>query len=181
MIYVWLPRFLCQAAAGLRHIRWLPRRPRLYKEVTDSCGGVRVEGREEELTCSNENLLCFWSSSPRKMETTWECCMCLCCCVKQQCPTDFKFRVTMAGVGFNSCYILRQQCDSKFRSVQTMRLTRFCSPQPQCKLYFLNPVPLPYAYRTYGFWYDQRMPLHLTLTMAIKAGGENHMRALLGQ
>lgn len=87
---------------------------------------------------------------------------------EQQCKTvcDFKVRVTRGGVGFNSCYILRQQCDSKFRSVQTMRLTRFCSPQPQCKLYFLNPVPLPYVYRKHGFWYNQRMPLHLTFPFA---------------
>lgn len=113
-------------------------------------------------------FLCLHHPEKWKLHESAACVWCLCCCVKQQCKTayDFKVRVTMGEVGFNSCDILRQQCDSKFRSVQTMRLTRFCSPQPQCKLYFLNPAPLPHVYRKYGFWYNQRMPLHPTFPFA---------------
>lgn len=48
---------LSGCSGGLRHVCWLPQRPRVDKKVSDSCGGVRVEGREEELTCSNETLL----------------------------------------------------------------------------------------------------------------------------
>lgn len=56
------------------------------------------------------------------------------------------FHVCGKGRGyFNSCYILWQQCDSTFRSVQTMWLTQHCSPQPQCKLHFLKPVPRLYG------------------------------------
>lgn len=77
-----LPRFLYQAPAGLCHVRWLSRRPHVYKKVTNFCGGVRVEGREVQLICANETLL---SVSGLHHWTKWklECAayvQCLCCC-----------------------------------------------------------------------------------------------------
>lgn len=73
---------LSGSSGGLRRVRWLPRRPRLYRKVTGSCGGVRVEGREEQLTRSNENLL---SVSGLRRPEKWKrhesaaCVRCLCC------------------------------------------------------------------------------------------------------
>lgn len=70
-----------QAPAGLCHIRWLSRRPYVYKKATGSCGGVRVEGRKVQLMCANETLL---SVSALYHWTKWklECAafvQCLCC------------------------------------------------------------------------------------------------------
>lgn len=62
--------------------RWLSRRPHIYKKVTPSCGGVRVEGREVQVICANETSL---SVSGLHHWTKWKlecatCVQCLCCC-----------------------------------------------------------------------------------------------------
>ncbi len=57
-------------------------------------------------------------------------CVCVCVCV---------WRGGEGGISTAAT-----SSDSTFRSVQTMRLTQRCSPQPQCKIDFLKPVPWLY-------------------------------------
>lgn len=162
MIYVWLSRFLYQATAGPQQrsalsVGCLRGLMSTGRSLTPVDAGVRMWGRGEELTHTNETLL---SLAGLHHPQCWKCVF--------ECETErnsmrsargayvqwlcvelgmsvWLLRLCVCGEGgvgyFYSCYILWQQCDSTFRSVQTMRLTQRCSPQPQCKLHFLKPVP----------------------------------------
>lgn len=164
MIYVWLSRFLYQATAGPQQhpslsVGCLRGLLSTGRSLTPVDAGVRMCSTGGEPTHTNETLLsvpCVHHPTKWKMcmceretETIWVgvgvvhmcsvcvvafgvrvCDFCVCKCVWQ-----------VGGGYFYSCYILWQQSDSAFRSVQTMRLTQRCSPQPQCKLHFLKPAP----------------------------------------
>lgn len=163
MIYVWLSRLLYQAPAGPQQSAALSTRclrglVSTERSLTPVDVGVRVWGRGEEPARTNETSLsvcglhhptkrkmCVWEKEP---ETVWAgVCVVYGCNVCMLCGRMWDFSVCLCrGWGyFNTCYILWQQSDSRFRSVQKMRLTQRCSPQPQCNLHFLKPAPVLYA------------------------------------
>lgn len=124
---LWMSGSECEAEERNRHA--LMRPPSLFVVFISRQKGKRVCERKNPKLCE---LGCVRCKGAMSVCCVWEC--------------ETSVSVCVGGGGyFNTCFILWQQSDSRFRSVQTMRLTQHCSPQPQCNLHFLKPAPVLYA------------------------------------